>query len=397
MKLRDYQEIAAEKALMFFFDHNRKKNEIIVLPTGSGKSLVISAVAHLLDSPVIIFQPSKEILEQNYQKLIDIGVFDVSIFSASMNKKKVSRITLATIGSAINQPSLFRHFKYMIIDECDLVNSYGKNMYKRFFEMVPGKILGLTATPFRMASSRFSTEYRFITRMTPRVFGDICHYEQISTMCEQGYWAKLKYFHLDGFYQSKITLNSSGADFSDDGLKKYYEEIKFSDQLVAVVDKLYKGPRRNILVFTKFVDEARAITQLFPGTSEVVSGETPKKEREEILQRFRSGQIRMVANVGVLTTGFDFPELETIIIARPTRSLRLYYQIVGRAVRPHHMKKEAYIIDMCENFKRFGAVEDLQISHDESGKWCIKSRGMQLTNVSIPNDSPNIFTRKEKV
>lgn len=97
-QLRDYQQQASNAAVSFF-QRNDKKNGIIVLPTGAGKSLVIADIAARLDAPVLIFQPSKEILEQNYEKLCSYGVFSVGIFSASFNRKEVRKITFATIGA----------------------------------------------------------------------------------------------------------------------------------------------------------------------------------------------------------------------------------------------------------------------------------------------------------
>ena len=99
-----------------------------------------------------------------------------------------------------------------------------------------------------------------------------------------------------------------------------------------------------------------------------------------LLQGFKDGRIKVVANVGVLTTGFDYPELDTIVLARPTKSLSLYYQMVGRVIRPCQ-GKEGWVVDLSGNFRRFGRVEELRIEQPEKGKWCIMSRGRQLTNV----------------
>ena len=109
-KLRDYQQQASDAAIRFFSDKKSKKNAIMVLPTGSGKSLIIADIAARLDGHVLVFQPSKEILEQNYLKLCSYGVLDCSIYSASFGRKDVSRITFATIGSVKNHPELFGHF-----------------------------------------------------------------------------------------------------------------------------------------------------------------------------------------------------------------------------------------------------------------------------------------------
>ncbi len=97
-QLREYQKEAVDAAVRFF-ESSRRNNAIEVLPTGAGKSLVIANIAYRLDAPVLVFQPSKEILEQNYAKLCSYGVLDTGIFSASFNRREVRKITFATIGS----------------------------------------------------------------------------------------------------------------------------------------------------------------------------------------------------------------------------------------------------------------------------------------------------------
>lgn len=106
--LRPYQQEASDKAVEFF-EAKKKTTAIMVLPTGSGKSLVIADIANRVDGHLLIFQPSKEILEQNFAKLQSYGVIDCSVYSASLNSKKVSRITFATIGSVVSKPEFFSH------------------------------------------------------------------------------------------------------------------------------------------------------------------------------------------------------------------------------------------------------------------------------------------------
>lgn len=162
--LRDYQQKASDAAVSFFNNKAKKTNAIMVLPTGSGKSLIIADIAARLDGHTLVFQPSKEILEQNFKKLCSYGILDCSIYSASFGRKEISRITFATIGSVINHPDLFSHFQSIIIDECHLVNPK-EGMYKKFLELLKCKVLGLTATPYRLSSSQgFGSMLKFITR-----------------------------------------------------------------------------------------------------------------------------------------------------------------------------------------------------------------------------------------
>lgn len=387
-KLREYQQQASDRAVNFF-NSKTNKNSIIVLPTGSGKSLVIADIANRLDGHTLVFQPSKEILEQNFNKLCSYGILDCSVYSASFNSKHISRITFATIGSVRNNPELFSHFKNIIVDECHLVNPK-EGMYKSFFEVLNCKILGLTATPYRLSSSSFGSMLKFITRTRPRVFSDVLYNVQISTLLDMGFLSKLNYYSMKpvAWNDANLFTNSTGADYTDKSVIAEYKRIDFYSYLIEIVNRLMNpkqgGKRKGILVFTRFLEEAERLTNHIEGC-QIVSGDTSKKEREQLLSDFKAGLIPVVANVGVLTTGFDYPELDTIVIARPTMSLALYYQIVGRAIRPHPNKESGWIIDLCGNIERFGKVEELKLTEPKSGLWQVESSGKQLTNILFNN------------
>ena len=384
-KLRDYQQKASDAAVSFFNDRRNRRNAIMVLPTGSGKSLVIADIASRLDGCTLVFQPSKEILEQNYRKLLSYGVLDCSVYSASFGQKDINRITFATIGSVKSHPELFSHFRNVIVDECHLVNPK-EGMYRDFFRAVKCRVLGLTATPYRLSSSRdFGSELKFITRTRPCVFSEVIYQVQVSTLLDLGYLARLNYYPMSpsGWDESRLRKNSTGADYTDKSVVAEYERVDFYDYLVSIVLRLLRpktGKRKGILVFTRFLKEAERLTMSIPGTA-IVSGDTPKKERERILEAFKAGEVQVVANVGVLTTGFDYPELDTVVMARPTMSLALWYQIVGRAIRPHPSKEAGWIVDLCGNVRRFGEVKDLRLEDTGNGRWAVFSNGRQLTNV----------------
>lgn len=378
-QLREYQKEAVDAAVKFF-EGKSKQNGLIVLPTGAGKSLVIANIAYRLDAPVLVFQPSKEILEQNYNKLCDYGVMEVGIFSASFNRRDIRKITFATIGSVKNFKDHFRRFRYVIIDECHYVNAE-EGMYKDFIQTIQCKVLGLTATPYRLYSSRFyGSMLKFITRTNPRIFNTLLYHVQVRTLQERGYLAPMNYYQLNVVDQARLKMNSTGADFTDASIKKYYREIKFNDTLENIIQRLLVAGRKSILVFTRFVDEARHLARTLGAGAAVVSGDTPKADREKILRLFKEKKISVVANVGVLTTGFDFPELATVVLARPTMSLALYYQMCGRAIRPYE-DKISWVVDLCGNYRRFGRVDDLELRQPRPGIWAIYSGQRQLTNI----------------
>ncbi len=356
----------------FFIHHN------------SGKSLIIADIANRLNGNTLVFQPSKEILEQNYSKMCSYGVIDCSVYSASFHSRNINRITFVTIGSVIRHTEDFKCFDNVIIDEAHGVNAKG-GMYEKFISETGCKVLGLTATPYRLSTSSWGAMLKFITRTRPKIFSKVIYHVQISTLLDMGYLARLNYYQMNplGWNENNLKSNSTGADYTDKSVENEYKRVDFYGYLVSIVKRLLNpkvgGPRHGILVFTRFLKEASRLASNIE-CCEMVSGETPKADRERILADFKSGKTKVVVNVGVLTTGFDYPELDTVVIARPTKSLALYYQMIGRAIRPFP-GKNGWAVDLCGNIKRFGKVDDLTLEEPKSNQWQVTSRGRQLTNV----------------
>lgn len=383
---RWYQEECNDRIVMASKSSTTKHAFLVVLPTGSGKSLCIAMAAKELDGPCLVFQPSKEILKQNLQKLLHYG-FRPAVYSASLGKKQISgAVTLATIGSVQGRPELFTHVKYVLIDECHLLNAKA-GMYKAFLDGLAHrniKVFGFTATPFRLSSTPDGAVLKFLTRTRPRVFSELIYYVQTQTLFKEGHLAKLQYFQIKGFDRSKLQANSTGAEYTDASVQLHFKEMNFAGKLQRVVERLLEIGRKSVLVFTRFVPEAECLASRIPGAV-TVSAETPSLERDRILKEFKAGKIRVVCNVGILTTGFDYPELDTVVLARPTLSLGLYYQMVGRCIRPHLSKDHAMVVDMVGLMEQFGKIEDLRIECGKNKLYYMASNGKQLTNIVFGN------------
>lgn len=380
-QLRKYQQEAVDLAVEYFEGDN-DFHSLIVLPTGSGKSLVIANIAKRLNGHILILQPTKEILQQNIDKLRSYG-FEASIYSASFKSKEISKITYATIGSIKNRPDLFKHFEYIILDEGHVANAKG-GMYKEFFDNIGKiKVLFLTATPIRLSTDGFGGSIlKFLTRTRPRIVSKLLYYVQTGDLAAEGYWCPIDYYDIKGFDRSRLKSNSTGADFDEQVLKAYYEQIGFSNRVIKVVERLIEIERKGILVFTSFIADSEYLCSKIPA-AEMVSSKTPPKERDKIIQDFRDGKTKVIFNTGILSVGFDYPELDTVVLARPTKSLVVYYQQSGRLCRPHPSKEKAMLVDMVENVKTFGKIEDLRIRDTGNEKWIIESNGRQLTNVYL--------------
>ncbi len=392
-QLRPYQQEASNAAVEFFMDEKANYNALIVLSTGAGKSVCIADIANRIDGNVLVLQPSKEILQQNFAKMQSYGVEDIAIYSASCGVKEISRITFATIGSIMAHMEDFDKFRAIIVDEADVINAK-QGMYKKFLTHVKRKVLGLTATPYRLSAQQgkmVNGEFkvvpfgqrrpfdasvvsrsieRILTRTAPKFFHRIIYQVPIQTLLEQGYLSRLRYFPMKLLNLDRVVRNSTGMDYDERSLCQEMKRSCFAEQLVGVVHRLLnpkndEDKRTGILVFTRFIDESAELCRLIPGAA-MVSGDTPKKERERIIDEFKSGKIKVLCNVNCLLVGFDYPALDTIIFARPTMSLRVWYQGVGRILRPCEGKK-GWVVDLCGNVERFGEVENLQLVNDDKG------------------------------
>lgn len=412
-ELRPYQKEASDAAVRFF-QSKEKKNSIIVVPTGGGKSIILADIARQLDGNVLVLQPSKEILEQNFSKLLSYGVTDCAIYSASLKSKNIDRITFATIGSIINHKEEFDKFKAIIVDECHVINATG-GMYKDFLTHVKRKVLGFTATPYRLytqqgimangkflpngsykESDYFKNDYepkpgvtltnkcieKFLTRTRPRMFNDVIYQVSIQELLSNGFLARLAYFsQLKLVDTSRVKINSTGRDYDEQSLSDEFKRCNLTERLAELHPKT-GIPRKGILVFTKFAEESISLCKTIPNSA-YLTGETKKKDREKIIGDFKSGKIKVLANVGILTTGFDYPELDTIVLARPTMSLSLFYQMVGRIIRPYP-GKQGWVVDLCGNVERFGEVENFHLVENKPGEYAymgyVQGQWKYLTN-----------------
>lgn len=378
-QLRPYQSESINLSINYL-QGKSNKNALVILPTGSGKSVVIAKILEPLEGKTVVLQPSKEILEQNYEKFSNYG--KASIYSASAGEKRIDKVTFCTIGSIINKKHLFKGLENILIDECHLVNS-DAGMYNEFIKAFPkAKVLGLTATPYRLETTSTGPQLTFLTRSTPRIFDKVLYYVQNDVLFNAGYLAELEYYNFDVIDRSKLEVNSSGTDFTQNSLRRYYKSIDMPSRIVKNALTIL-SKRRNVLIFCSLIEEAMAVHKRIPGSA-ILTGETKKEEREKILSQFKSGKIRCLINVGVLTTGFDYPALEAVLMARSTMSLSLYYQIVGRVMRiftyPDGTKKKGWFIDMGGNINFFGKIETMKII-DKNGYLSIWNNGRQLTNV----------------
>jgi len=371
--LRKNQKEPIRKATEFF---NTKKPvpSLIVLPTAWGKSILTAFTAKEIDGNLLVLQPSKELLEQNYKKYLTLCGDDLEvkagIYSASFGRKDINKITYATIGSIKNIGKLFKElgFKKMLIDEAHLYPREADSMLGAFLkDSEISHVLGITATPIKLQQNTDLEGNRFskLQMLTSRskkgnFFKDILHVGQVQEMVEMGFWSKLEY-KTTGFDSSKLVYNSSRSEYTEESVQLSFLANGIHEKITEELNA--NSDRRHILVFVPSVAEAIQLSKQYPDSA-AIYGEMHKAEREKVIDDFRSGKTRVIFNVRVLSTGFDYTGIDCIIFGISTASIALYYQIVGRGTRIDSNKKDCLIIDLAGNVNRFGRVEDIVFEKD---------------------------------
>lgn len=398
--LRKNQAEPIDKATQFFREE-KPRPSLIVLPTAWGKSILTAFVAKNSEDKLLVLQPSKELLEQNYLKYISLcGDFgsNAAIYSASFNRKEIAQITYATIGSIKNLGETFKKmgFTKMLIDEAHLYPRESDSMLGKFLaESGITHVLGITATPVKLQTNRDRDGQTFskLVMLTSRskkgnFFKDIIHVGQVQEMVELNFWSRLQY-EVGGFDDSLLVFNTSKSEYTEESVQRAYDANGGTQSIIEALDN--HPERRHILAFVPSVQDAINLSERYPNSA-VIYGEMNKAERADIIRRFRAGEIRVIFNVRVLSTGFDYTGIDCIILGISTASIALYYQIVGRATRIDPNKQDALIVDLGGNVNRFGKVED--ITFEQGKMWRMFGTGGRLLS-GIPIHDIGRYTRED--
>ena len=400
IELRPNQTEPVRKAIEFF-NEKKPKPSLIVLPTAWGKSILTAFVAKNCNDRMIVLQPSKELLEQNYNKYCNLcGDFGLNagIYSASFGRKEIMPITYATIGSIKNLGEKFKQmgFTKMLIDEAHLYPREADSMLGRFLsESGITHVLGITATPVKLQQNynREGDTFSKLVMLTSRskkgnFFKDIIHVGQVSEMVQMGYWSKLLYQSSD-FDGSMLMFNTSKSEYTEESVQRAYDANGGNNGIIQALDA--HPERKHILAFAPSVQDAITLSAQYPNSA-VIYGDMDKRDRADIIDRFRRGEIRVIFNVRVLSTGFDYTGIDCIVLGISTASIALYYQIIGRGTRINDSKEDCLIIDLGGNVSRFGKVED--ITFEKGRQWRMFGTGGRLLS-GIPIHDIGNYTRKD--
>ncbi|MEZ8193905.1 DEAD/DEAH box helicase [Vibrio cortegadensis] len=355
--LRPYQADSVKAVIHYFRKHSTPA--VLVLPTGAGKSLVIAELARLAKGRVLVMAHVKELVEQNHAKYEGYDLKG-AVFSAGLGRKETDQqVVFASVQSVVRNLDAFANqFSLLVIDECHRVPDEKTSSYQKVIshlrEINPGiKVLGLTATPYRLGMGWL---YQYHTRgqvrsEKPRFFRDCIFELPIRYLLDEGFLTPAKMIDAPvlSYDFSKLKPANTGR-YKEAELDMVIEQSKrATPQIVDQIIQLAQD-KQGIMVFAATVRHAQEILGLLPeGESAIVIGDTPTLERDQIINDFKNRHIKFLVNVSVLTTGFDAPHVDLIAILRPTESISLYQQIVGRGLRLSEGKTECLVLDYAGN------------------------------------------------
>ena len=373
--LRPYQEVAVSRAVDAI---ERSVPSVLCIATGGGKSHVIAGICQHLDNALIL-APSKELVMQNYGKLEQAfkevapeKLDDLGIYSAGLGRREIKPFTFATVNSVYRLKSELEMFDTVLIDECDLTNPR-KGMYKKVLDTLgTDRVIGLTATPYRYEHQVKYTVKGVMTRSTLRMitrqgfFKELLVNISMKDMIEAGYLSPLTYYKdsVGQYYTKALKMNSQGTDYTEESLDYYGEQT--AEHIATKANKaISTGFCKKVLVFAVNIRIAERIAQL--AHCHCITGNTKPKDRDKWLQDFKDADTGIMVNVATLTTGVDVPSVDCIILARPTKSPRLYQQIIGRGVRldPNNPDKVCKVVDETNTVEHLGKVESMYIRDNQ--------------------------------
>ena len=338
---------------------------------------MIAELARLARGRVLVIAHVRELVEQNHAKYVSFEL-EAGIFSAGLNRKEMSqKVIFGSIQSiARASADFFENFSLVVIDECHRISTDGDTQYLQVISKLQAQnpelcVLGLTATPYRLGLGWIYEEHvpKKLQRTKEERFFKKCIFE-----------LSLGFMVKSGYLTPPIKIDSPVACYDFSSLKlergrfvhsQIEEVLKDQKRITPMIIKnivSMSEDRKGVMIFTSSVNHAIEIMKsLPPFVAALVTGETDSQERDEIIQAFKDQKLKFLVNVSVLTTGFDAPHVDVIAILRPTESVSLYQQIVGRGLRLSPGKEDCLILDYTgQGHDLFSPVIDEDKPHSDS-------------------------------
>lgn len=347
-KLYDYQHDAIDQIFARIREFPQKYNLLYQLPTGGGKTVIFSEIAKRYiketGKKVLVLTHRIELSVQTSNMLTEFGVRNKVINSKvktlpDQDDYRCFVAMVETLNNRLEDDDLeLRNIGLVIVDEAHY-NSFRK-LFKHFEATT---MLGVTATPL---SSNINLPMK--DHYQELIVGD-----SIADLVEKGFLAKATTYTYD-VQLGTLKVGVSG-DYTVKSSEMLYNSFKMQDRLLSAYEERSKG--KKTLIFNNGINTSKHVHALFRTAGYEIrhlDNTHSEQERREILEWFKNKPDAILTSVSILTTGFDEPTVESIILNRATRSLTLYHQMIGRGSRILSNKKEFTVIDLGNNMLRFG-------------------------------------------
>lgn len=370
MTLRPYQKEAV--AAVYDFLRRRDENPCVVIPTAGGKTPVMATICRdavqTWNGHVLILAHVRELLEQAAEKLRLIAPdLPVGVYSAGLKRRDLGyAVTIAGIQSVYRRADQLGAFDLVLVDEAHLIPADGEGMYRQFLSDAKAvnpavRVIGLTATPYRMKSGTICAP--------ENILHEVCFEVGVRELIVQGYICPLR--TKAGRAKADTSgLHMRAGEFVAGELEDLMDEDALVESACAEIVE-QTADRRAVLIFASGITHGRHVCRVLEERHGIecgfVCGDSLPYERDELLGRFKRGELKYLCNVNVLTTGFDAPNIDCVAMLRPTMSPGLYYQMVGRGFRLHPGKEECLVLDFGGNVVRHGPVDAIQVEAPTSG------------------------------
>ncbi len=362
MELRDYQQRSLD--MLYDWMRNNQGNPCVVLPTGSGKSVVIgslamNAVKQWPSTRILMITRSQELISQNAEKLRSLWPgAPMGIYSASLGKKQLGEpITIGGPLSLANVVDKLGHIDLCIIDECHDISHKEEGSYRKIISHLAMvnphlRVIGYTATPFRLGHGLITDK--------PAIFDELIEPTSIEELIFKGYLSPLK-SKQTGFVLDTSGVKKRGGDFIESDLQK---AVDTEDNNVRMVEEVIAraGDRKSWMFFCSGIEHAEHVRDILIRYGIPAAAVHSKMQggRKQAIEDFKSGKIRAITNVNALSTGFDHPAIDLLVMARPTMSVGLYLQQAGRGLRICEGKDDCLVLDFAGVVAQHGPVTAVQ-------------------------------------